>query len=119
MGVASVTMASAMTAVVFQMKQAATPLRAVPAWFWYTASLYRYSSTVTAPFSSPLVALIYIGFLTLLLSPYFSHPPLFNDKMPDVIYIWKGVLPNVVFLQGPWLDDGEKQVAQLLQSASR
>ena len=28
-----------------------------------------------------------------------------------VIYIWKGVLPSVVFFYGLWLDDGEKEVA--------
>jgi len=37
----------------------ATVLRAVPAWFWYTAFRYHYSySTITAPFPSPFVATI-------------------------------------------------------------
>ena len=38
---------------------AATALRVIPAWFWFTASLYHYSSTITAPFPSPVVATIY------------------------------------------------------------
>ena len=50
-------------------------------WFWYTAVLYRYSSTVTAPFPSPFVAtickpsLLYLGFLTLPFSPSFLPFP--------------------------------------------
>jgi len=28
-----------------------------------------------------------------------------------IIYIWKGMLPSVVFLYGLWLDDREKEVA--------
>jgi len=29
----------------------------------------------------------------------------------EMIYIWKGVLPTVMFLYGLWLDDGVKEVA--------
>ena len=46
-------------------------LHVMPAWLWYTAFLYCYSSTITTPFPSPFVAtiykpsLLYLGFLTL------------------------------------------------------
>ena len=84
-------------------EHAATALRAVPAWFWYTVFFYRYSSTITAPFTSPFVAtiykpsLLYLGFLTLpLFPPFFSlslfssftTPPSFHPSSHSYIYAY-------------------------------
>ena len=63
--------------------QVATALHTSPAWFWYTAFLYQYSSTITAPFPSQIVSTIYkpsliqLGFLTLAFFPLFFFPSFF------------------------------------------
>ena len=68
----------------------------MPVWFWYTALIYCYSSTITARFPFPFVATIYkpsslyLGFLTLpfsiLTGPAYSFPlpipPIYAYNMP-------------------------------------
>jgi len=56
------------------------PLRAVPAWFWYTAFLYHYSySTITAPFPSPSIRALFSLASLHFLSPSSFSPLAFTS----------------------------------------
>ena len=65
----------------------------VPAWFWYTSFFYRYSSTITAPFPSPFVALstnppyFTYNFLSspTFLPPSLPNPPIYAYNMPALL----------------------------------
>ena len=65
-------------------------LRAVPACFWVTVFLYRYSSTITAPSPSPIVATIYKPSLLYLAFLHFLFPRLHLPSafLPTPIYAY-------------------------------
>ena len=100
------------------------PLRAVPAWFWYTAFLYHYSySTITAPFPSPSIRALFslpsLHFLSpssfsplpftsfpasTFFLPFFTlDPPMYTYNMPMQLYwlcyprlrLWRNVRPFI------------------------